>query len=291
MSVFLSEKAMLVKLSISRWSSFKYDKDVSKKVALDYCADTVDAGNYNKKLLDKTALMGFTSVISEARNFNYRNTLPWHDDGARILPSANFEEYSKKMRELERQFNAAVRTFCDNYVKYVDDAKVRLGNLFIESDYPAPESLVEKFSFSVVIEPIPSAADFRVKVQEDEVEKIQKSLEARLAGAQKLAVGDLWKRMYDSVSRLVERLSNEDARLRDGLILNIKELVGLLPRLNVVEDPAIDDICIQMEEKLCQCEAEDLRNDPAARRKTLDDAKGILDAMAGYVGTGKGAAA
>ena len=100
----LNEKAMLVKLKISQWTARKYDRKISDKVARDMGADP-DAGRYTKVLIANEAIEKINKLANEIRNkYHYTNTLPWLDDGSRILPAKNFQEYSQKIREYKSQF-------------------------------------------------------------------------------------------------------------------------------------------------------------------------------------------
>lgn len=103
----LSEKAMLVKLSISQWTARKYDRKVSHEVNSQYGANA-DAGRYNKVLIAQEAIKKITKVANEARTFHYYQTLSWSDEGYRMLPAANFMDYSTKMREFRSKFETVV---------------------------------------------------------------------------------------------------------------------------------------------------------------------------------------
>src|SRR5579884_3866071 len=83
----LSSRAMLCSLSISMWSARKHDPAASEEIASRHGAKS-DAGRYNKVLLPKQALAEIQKIVSEARHEHYFITLPWADDGYRVLPAA-----------------------------------------------------------------------------------------------------------------------------------------------------------------------------------------------------------
>lgn len=83
-SATLSTRAMLVSLSISQWSGRRLDREITDEVNQSHNAAS-DAGRYNKLLLPKEALGGIVSVVSETRTDFLKRTLPWMDNGSRIM--------------------------------------------------------------------------------------------------------------------------------------------------------------------------------------------------------------
>ncbi|MBN2570304.1 MAG: hypothetical protein JXB42_12825 [Deltaproteobacteria bacterium] len=279
----ISSKAMLVRLAISQWSSRKYDKKVSDKIARDYQA-TLDSGRYTKALLAAEAISKVSKIANEVRSYHYKNTLPWYDWGPRLLPAANYLPYTRKIQAYKTQFEAAVSDFCNNYQTYVDEARQRLNGLFNSSDYPTPSQINNYYTFSVSVDPLPDKEDFRVSLSSGEVNAIKADIEARTKEAQATAMKELWERLHNAVNNMVERLSDDKAIFRDSLIGNITELVDLLPRLNITEDVKLEAMRRQVEKRLCEYNPAELREDKGKRRKAAKAAKGILDDMAGYMG-------
>lgn len=281
MSQVLSEKAMLVKLSISKWSARKLDKKVTREVADKYGTDQ-DRGRYNKVLLAKTALEKITQAESKGRTFHYAQTLPWKDDGWRILPSANYFNYTEEMRRLRAEFDDAVREFLDSYPSLVEEARWQLNGLFNPEDYPSIFKMANKFCFEVEVNPMPTAADFRVDLQADEVARIQKEIEARANKGAQVAMQDLWNRLHGAVSSMAERLSDPDKIFRDSLVTNLVDLVDLLPRLNLTGDANLAKMAEDARVKLTAYDPQTLRDHKQARAHTAQAANDILAAMAGY---------
>jgi len=53
---------------------------------------------------------------------------------------------------------------------------------------------------------------------------------------------DLWSRLRDGVSHMVDRLNEPESRFHATLVTNIFDLVELLPRLNVTGDPELNGL-------------------------------------------------
>ncbi len=283
----LTEKAMLVRLSISQWTARKYDKKVSDQVAVEHNT-TSDVGRYNKTLLALDAVKAIQKIASEARSYHYEQTLPWEDDGSRILPAANYMHYMEDMRKYKSQFEAAAADLVGKYPALIEEAKRRLNGMFNEADYPQQKNLIYKYGFSITVNPMPAAADFRVAITEDEVRRIQADIEARIKDVQETAMRELWNRLYGAVEHMVDRLTmqvkGQDAVFRDSMISNIADLCGLLPRLNITNDQDLENMRQEVETRLCKYMPHDLRNNSFERRQAAREAQDILNTMAAYMG-------
>lgn len=291
----LSTKAMLASVSISQWTARKLDKGATRDIAADAGASS-DAVALHKRLLKKTALARIASSAGAARNLFYELTLPWLDDGARILPAGNFYRYRDAMADCRHEFEAAVAEFLSTYdaavASHIEESKRELGQLWKASDYPSRDDVARKFSFGFRILPFPDAGDFRVDLSAGQLEDIRREIEADTRSALDGAVQDTWKRVADVCSAMVERLGayqpaqgSEKAVgvFRDSLVENVRGLVDLLPALNLTGDATLAAITERMKESLCQFDAKELRESDNARAKVAKEAKAILDDVADYL--------
>lgn len=278
----LGERAMIIRLQISQWTARRYDAKVSKEVSDTYKAQA-DAGRYNKLLVAKKAISEISVIVGQARAYHYTHTLPWTDEGGRILAATMFFEYTKELGVFKAKFERAVRTFFDNYDTYVQDAAQHLGNMFDRQEYPHKSELRSKYRFETDIYQLPEARDFRVNLPDTEVELIKKQITANLKQATALAMGDLWKRLYEVVNAMADKLHTKDAVFRDSLFGNVVELCQLLPKMNITEDPRLTEMVATVEKKLC-LEPDAVRDSPATRKKVAKSADEILEQMKGYIG-------
>lgn len=279
----ITNSAMLVGLYVSQWTARKLDKSAGKKVSEDF-GNQEQAARVHKTLIAEQAIKKISTVVNETRTFFYDNTLPWTDDGKRILPAANFMETTQKIRELEGKFWQAVTELEDNYPALIQEAKIILNGLFRQEDYPKIEDIRKRYAFAVTVDPIPDANDFRVHLQDDQIRVIRQQIEDRLQDATATAMKDLWSRLHGAVSNMAERLSDPKNIFRDSLVGNLEDLVDLLPRLNVTGDPELERLRAEVEAKLIK-DPETLRKDVDERKQTHRDAEAILSAMAAYMGS------
>lgn len=278
----LPQKAMLVNLSISQWGNRKNDKAAALKVSEDFNSEE-SAGRFHKLLIAKEALKKINSAVSSARAFHYSNTLPWNDNGDRILPALNYIEYTTELRKLKNDFNNAIDELIQNYPTLIEEAKVMLGTLYNSDDYPQVNKIRSKFDFVTDFYPLPVAEDFRVMLADEEITQLQSALTDRAEVRFQSAMRDLYQRLFEVVSKAADKLKDPKATFHDTLIGNIVEITELLPKLNITNDPALEELRKIVEDKLCQKEPTELRTDINARKEVAADAQAILDAMSAYM--------
>lgn len=278
----LTEKAMLVSLTISAWTARKYDRKATDRVISDFGA-AESAGRFNKLLVNLGSVQAYQKVAGAARTFHYGNTLPWIHDGADIISVDHFFTYSEKLRDFEQQFNAAAADFIAQYPALVAQAGRDLGELFNTADYPTPAEIAAKFKFAVKVSPLPSARDFRVQLGADEVEKIKAQLDADIKDGLQGALSEIWQRMHSAVKHLVEKLGDTKGIFRDSLIGNLTELCAVLPKLNIGNDATINGMIADIKSTLCDYVPNELRDDPKLRKQAAAAAADILKKMDSYI--------
>jgi len=278
----LQNKAMIITLNICQWSMRKYDKKVSDEIDYQYNAN--HAGRFNKILMDQDERSKLIfQTANSARTFHYFNTLAWDDNNGRILPSLNYLPYITKMSELKNLYFIYTEDFFQIYPSLKEAQKLRLNGLYKEEDYPSLENLRNKYRFDVKVSPLPVAEDFRVQLNQEEVEKIKKDIESRMFDSQANAMKDLWGRLHEAIKHIVNRLSDKDAIFRDSLIGNVVELVQILPKLNIANDQNLEGMRIEVEKNICSLNPEGIRKNATLRKETAKKAEDLLDKMKGYM--------
>lgn len=287
----LATRAMLVSLSISQWSGRRLDREITDEVNRDHGAAS-DAGRYNKLLLPKEALAGIVSVVSETRADFLKRTLPWMDNGSRIMAADAYMAHMAWIRSQSRKFDSAVDDFIAKYPGYLHDARNRLNGMFKPEDYPDAEELRDKFKLECKVLPVPSSSDFRVDMSEAQAALIRADIEEQVSKATTAAVKDVYVRVADVTGRMVERLNaykpavrkgdKSEGVFRDSLVGNVRDLIAILPALNITGDPVLADMAEKLK-PLAEHDASVLRDNPAIRKDVAAEAQAILDSLSGYL--------
>lgn len=280
----LNEKAMLASLNMSAWTARKLDKQVTQR-ATDMHMAASDAGRFNKQLLNKNALADIVRITGQARWYHLNHTLPWLDDGARVLPSMSHSEYWRTMEDYRMAYESAVQAFLDSYPAERQAARVRLGTMFRDSDYPSVDTIADKFSFGVRILPLPDAGDFRLVegVSSADLERIKADVEKTTQAITADMVQAVFKTIADKVSTMVERLTSAEPKFRDTLVSNMTDVIDTLPALNITDDPRIDGLIADMRKYLTRYDVDTLKTDKAVRQAVADKASEIAERAAAFM--------
>jgi hypothetical protein len=268
-SISIASSAMLVELSISTWTARKLDKKVSTQVDLDNGAKT-KVVNANKNLMAGTGVLDtIVKYAANARAWHISQTLPWTDNGSRLLPMSNFVNYKKQLGELETNYEALVDKFIIAYPNLVSAAAFQLGTLFDRNEYPDESSLKRKFKFTYSFFPVPTAGDFRIDINEEAKAEIMANCNSAYEDRLNNAMREAWSRLHDCLSRMSERLTdNADGSrkiFRDSLVENGVELVTMLKHLNITQDPKLELARRELQSAIGAHDLDSLRDNSNAR--------------------------
>lgn len=276
----IANTSMLVNIHISVWSGRKLDKQVSAEVDVAKATKT-RAGNYHKNLFAGVdELAAVTRVASRIRVWHAEQTLPWSDGGERLLPMGNFLDYKKKLTELEQEFNDAVRTFCDKYSTLIAAQAFTMGALFDRNDYPYAQDIAHKFELRYTFSPVPEVGDWRVAVGEEDLQNLrshyEKAFDERLAKTNR----ELWDRLHEVLTHMADRLADtpegERKVFRDSLLETPLKLCDILTKLNVTNDPKLEQARKQLQSAIATVDIVDLRQQPSARVEVRTQVEDIL---------------
>ena len=292
MSSNLCDKSILVTLHIGGWRAMVHDKKVSAEIAELHNASP-DAGRYTKKLLPTKVLQPLQRCESEARQAHYHMTLPWDQRGYRLLPIEMFNEYRKVVDGLKdlriRERNALLAHYEDELAR----AAVRLGRMFCPADYLSGAQLESRLVMDYAFLPVPDQSHFVADLAEEEAAKLRAALRSQLAAQLQGAVQDLYDRVQEAVQLCQYRLTLEadgSGRVfRDSMLHRLRDLVRVIPKLNITDDPGLGDMCDRIKQAIEGVAPDQLRvSNPAFDRNAHQRVSSEMDSMserfAGYFG-------
>ncbi len=290
-SGILASRALILTLHISQWSGRRLDRDVTSEIN-DAKNAQADAGRYNKALLPKQALAAVAKIASETRNGFIDRTLPWTDKGSRIMAADAYLPFTQWVSGQSAKYAQAVSDFLFDYPTYVHDAHKRLGDMFDVDDYPTADQLRGKFVMETDVLPVPTGDDFRVSMSAEQAELIRADIERRVKETTQEAVSDIYRRVADVSGRMAERLTafrpskgkgdKAEGVFRDSLVENIRDLVGVLPALNITGDPQLDALVDELR-PLVEHDASVLRENECVRADVAAEAQAIVDRVSQFL--------
>jgi hypothetical protein len=290
----LTNSVMVVNLCIASYAGEKVDRKVTREVEERNNTDSHNTGRFTKQIVTKRALKGIKQLAGEARTTHYERTLPWNDNGGRLLSVIGYMDYIAAMGRLSELYQREVVKFMDAYQRglITDEARTRLKGLFDINDYPPNDDMRRRFTFDLGFEPLPSSKNWLMDIADNQMAALQAGNEQRVADRIAESVKDAYRRVADVTGKMAERLNAYErdpdtnkltgGKFRDSLVENVRELSSLLPSLNLTNDPVLEDINKQLRE-LTRFDAEQLRTAEPMRVETAAKATELFEFVCGML--------
>jgi hypothetical protein len=279
--------SLLVEFNASVWTARKLDKKTTDEVVTSKNAAAKDAARVNKHLLaGRNELDVIQTYIGSVRTFVYENTMPWSDNGLRLLPTTFFMEFSKRMNNSEDTFFSYVEDFIKVYPSLITAQAMALGDMFRREDYPTPEELQNKFAFKVNYMPVPTAGDFRVDVGNDAQKELQDKLNKLADDRVEAAMQDIRERLKTHLTRMQDRLGYDNVdgesktrKFHDSLVTGALELCDMVKHLNIVGDVELEQARVGLSQALSGVDAKELRTNLAVREDVRKNVDALIDKL------------
>ena len=287
----IAQRALLVKLQLSNWGEQAIDKNATEAVAQ---ANNVapGAGKYTKRLLNKSATAQVREVGRQARSFHNSLTIPWDDNGTRLLPINAYEKYTTRIDELVEHRRNAVNELINGFQHHVDEAQSTLGGLFDATQYPDPESLRNSFNMNVEFDPVPDSNRFIADIPDAEREKIKQAIEQRIANRINAGLEDICQRLAKLIKIAHQKMQDRDdgdpnGRIYDTMVTALREMVENIPLINITNDPRLNEAAEKLLAATANLHADNLRPkskhfDVAKREQFKQTVDQMAEQFSGY---------
>jgi hypothetical protein len=276
----IASSAVLVELNISVWPANKVDREMTETVNTNASA-VRDASQTRKNLFAGTSLRkDIEKLAARIRLYHNQHTLPWADKGQRLLPTKLFMEYKQTMNNYEAQFNQMCNNFFIAYPQLVTEAQVHLGTMYRADDYPDLTNVRNKFGFRMAIDPIPESGDFRLDISAQDLDEMKAQYEAKFDERLAEAMRTPWERLHTVLTAMSEKLKDEDGndkkRYHDSLVTNAQDLCELLDKMNITNDPKLEEARKQLEATMLGADIETIKESSHVRESMKNKVDAIL---------------
>lgn len=250
------------------------------------------AGQYRKDLYPKHLIAPIQEVESQVRAYVRSQTLPW-GPSTRVLPAAKFMEFQSRLNQFEVAFGQAVTVFMQNYTNVLAAAQQQQGALFDPSLYPDTSALRAEFSFAVRFMPVTDTNDFRVALQQEELDLLTKQVQAQAARDHDATAQDAVARLKTVVAHLAGAMRKENRAVtnkktggveirppifRDSVVENIEDVISQLETFAPLL-PIDMTATLEKAKALTANGPETLRNDTWLRGETAKKADALLQEL------------
>jgi hypothetical protein len=282
-------ECILVKTSIGVYSGRRKVEELSEEIETNHkTADGV--ADAFLRVLPKEVPKEIQKIASAARQELKLHSHPW-DTGWFLIRATEYDNLRTSLEESKRKFDALVKkTVIDGYGDLEQKARKALNGLFATVGFPTKEELKKRYYFEIKRQPLADPNDIRLKhlpasaIREIQME-VSEVYKQKIVAAQE----NLMERLRQAVARVRATMTadkdGKDKTFRDSLINNIKELLEIVPTLNLLGDPKIEGFCERIKSELAGLKPDDLRKDKALREKTEKVAASLLNDLKAYTPT------
>jgi len=282
----LGEKAMISRLNVSKHGNQKFDRNISRETNMRLGAEE-DSGRFNKPLVRRKnpVVAQVTRTYGLLRNYHNNQTIPWDDNGGRLLSALKYNEFCRNLRGYIDEYTKAFNVYIDRWDELVAEAQRKHGRMFKLSEYPTQEEVRNsKFGVYHSFDLIPSgnnSYDIR-DISDEDRERIAEEIDKRVSERLEESMKEPWKRLHEAVSRVVDTLSDPVKGFHKTMLTNIVELVQVMSSLNIGEIPELDYMTQQIQYKLAYLDIPDLKTDKYYREDAAKEAQKILDDIGAF---------
>jgi len=284
----LLNKGILVRVVVHKFPFEERDH-----IAEEMFASTFGVNQKAIKMKKETLLKEYTAALDKSTNairpFVCKFTLPWRDGGWRLLNISLIDIFETGLKIIRDEQVTALDSLESKYQDLTLSMKTSLGILG-NVKYPEFDEVRNSFGFDIKYEPIATSGDLRVEAEAELKEKLVKEVEDYHNEKTNLAMQDVLNRIVDSISHMKTRLDeytklkevgDKSPRLHKTIVENVRELVQILPFLNITDDPKIEMLRQQMESELAGFDIETLKENKNEREDAIKKADDILNNISG----------
>jgi hypothetical protein len=117
-------------------------------------------------------------------------------------------------------------------------------------DYPELEEVKLKFGFRRTVKPVPEAGDFRLDIPANDLEEMRAEFNTQQDNKLADAMREPWERLHEmlvGMSKKLDDTSGGKKRYHDTLVSNPLELCSLLTKMNITNDPKLEEARKELE--------------------------------------------
>ena len=226
--------------------------------------------------------------FSKVYQFWKENSLPWEDEGWRVVTATKFLQLQDGIDRLMGDCKAAVEWLLDNYEQAREAARHQCGNLFRDDDFPSQSDLRTKYAVSFDFRPIQSVKDARIEGMRDDLnDTMRRKMKADYDKKLEATVSDIIARVGDLLRDLQKRLvdDKQDGVKYGGWAKMAKRIIEAVDGLNVTGNQTVEAVLAKtraIADELSGAGAESVRQNHATRAGKIAKVNSVLDEIANF---------
>lgn len=272
-----------VKLSFSWLGTQRKLSDAQTKQAADTFHAATDLVTASKRLIDtkNTTYRVLTTLKSQASAYWRSMTLPYPQEGVRLIKQADIGAFETRMREYKEQLVVAAANLQLEYEALKVAAREKLGDLYNPNDYPASLEGVFDLRWEYPpVDPPNYLMTFNPELYQQEQQRVQHRFETAVV----MAENAFAEQLQDMISHLIERLTDEPdgtkKTFKASAIENFKEFYENFRSMNVRSNAQLDNLIERATNIVSGVDVKDLRKNSNLRQnltQQMGEVKTALD--------------
>ncbi|MCC9628961.1 hypothetical protein LOC68_11175, partial [Blastopirellula sp. JC732] len=243
--------------------------------SFDAAGDFLSAG---KKLLDTRcpAFKAVSAVRNNARGYWRAISLPFPEPAIRLIPQNRLSAFQDEMGRFRDELTLAVTNLDAEFEELKTAARIRLGTLYNERDYPA--SLDGAFEVSwdfPSVEPPTYLRRLDPELFEAESRRVQARFDEAVQMAEQAFVEELGRLVSHLTERLTGEADGQPKVFRDSAIGNLQEFFTRFQSLNLRSSEQLDSLVEQCQQIVQGVRPQTLRDDANLRREVASQLSGV----------------
>jgi DNA polymerase III psi subunit len=258
-----------VRVSFSWLGTRRKLSDAQTKQAADTFHAETDLVTASKKLIDtkNPTYRVLTALKSQMSSYWRSMTLPYPQEGIRLIKQSDVAAFEAKMREFKEQLAAAAANLQLEYESVKEAARQKLGDLFNPADYPPTLEGVFDIKWEY---PAVDAPNYLMNFNPELYEQEQRRIQGRFENAVLMAEQAFAERLQELVGHLIERLTDRPDGTKKtfnaSAVENFKEFYENFRHMNVRSNAQLETLIRQANDLVSGVEIKDLRTNHDVRR-------------------------
>lgn len=274
-----------VKLAFSWLGTQRKLSDAQTKQAADTFHAATDLVTASKRLIDtkNTTYRVLTTLKSQASAYWRSMTLPYPQEGVRLIKQSDIGAFEERMREYKEQLVAAAANLQLEYEAIKVAAREKLGELYNPSDYPASLEGVFDLRWEYPpVDPPNYLMTFNPELYQQEQQRVQQRFETAVV----MAENAFAEQLQDMIAHLIDRLTDEPdgtkKTFRASAIENFKEFYDNFRSMNVRSNAQLDSLIARATNIVSGVDVKELRKNNNLRQnltQQMGEVKTALDSL------------
>ena len=247
----LSTSALLVRTTFGSPSKTKKAKEKTAEVQQE---EQTTAVTVNKTPYKGTKLIDITKLQTAVRqHINDVLTLPWENNGNRLLPMGLYEEFIGYWSEQKAEYDELLKQFKEDIPVMVMKAQNNMKALYDPNDYPDPDcemsinNFMARFKFDHTFSPVPEAGHFIVDVGEQAIEDMKSEIVKLNRDRMELGRDSLWAKGYDILKQWQD-MPNKQVVKETTVHTHALDLINMIDKANMTGDSNLKALRYDLQE-------------------------------------------